>query len=113
MDFTKAERKLLRDLAAKTYEAEARYILEELDAEFKRWRAGELLASEMLDAVNEFHRERSRGLAGSYRSLNDRLIVQRGLGVGLLAESDVPPELRAKLNPWIGLPDYPGTDGGG
>jgi hypothetical protein len=37
-EFTKPERKVLRDLASFVYEAEAHSYLAKLDAEFERWR---------------------------------------------------------------------------
>ena len=45
MEFTKTERRLLRELAAEVYEAEAGQLLEELESEFKRWRDSEIPAS--------------------------------------------------------------------
>ena len=40
-EFTKAERRELRELGSRAYEAEAGRILQELDAEFERWRRGD------------------------------------------------------------------------
>jgi hypothetical protein len=47
VEFTKAERKQMRELASTVYEAEAHQLLEELDAEFARWRSGECPSSEL------------------------------------------------------------------
>ena len=44
-EFTKAERKTLRELSCSTYEAEAHRMLEELDAKFQNWRTGEMESS--------------------------------------------------------------------
>ena len=53
-EFTKAERKALRELSGLTYEGEAHLMLEELDAEFQSWRVGELESSELLRAITSF-----------------------------------------------------------
>ena len=65
MEFTKSERKQMRELAGTVYEAEAHALLEELDAEFSRWRSGECLSSELLAAIHEFHQHQSRQLWAS------------------------------------------------
>ena len=99
-EFTKAERKTLRELSGLTYEAEAHLMLEELDAEFQSWRAGELESSELLRAIHEFHQEQSRELWSRYQALKEPEIVARGVVYGFLKEP-VPEELRAKLAPLV------------
>lgn len=74
-------------------------MLEELDAEFQRWRDGELLSSELLTAIHEFHQHQSRELWSMYQGLKEADIVARGLDLGLLAEAAVAPDLLAKLKP--------------
>ena len=100
MEFTKSERKQMRELAATVYEAEAHAMLEELDAEFARWRSGESLSSELLAAIHEFHQHESRELWSAYRDLSDSAVLERGLSLELIAESSIPPAIRAKLHPW-------------
>ena len=99
-EFTKAERKALRELSGLTYEAEAHLKLEELDAEFQSWRSGEMESSELLRAIHEFYQEQSRELWSTYQALKEPEIVARGLALGLL-KAPVPEELRAKLAPLI------------
>jgi hypothetical protein len=99
-EFTKAERKILRELSGLTYEAEAHLMLEELDAEFHSWRAGEMESSELLRAIHEFHQEQSRELWSKYQALKEPEIVARAIALGFLKEP-VPEELRAKLAPLI------------
>jgi hypothetical protein len=100
VEFTKPERKRLRELASTIYEAEAHRLLEELDAEFARWRKGECLSSELLSAIHEFHQHRSRELWSLYQGLSDTMVVERGLSLSLIAESGVPQAILAKLQPW-------------
>jgi hypothetical protein len=101
-DFTKRERQALRELAGEVYEAEAAVLLEDLAASFAKWRAGELLPSELLEAIHEFHQHQSRQLWSMYQGLRELDIVARGLAHGLLASSKVPSRLREKLEPFIG-----------
>ena len=68
-DFTKSERQTLRELAGEVYEAEAALLLEDLEASFKKWRDGELLPSELLEAIHEFHQDQSLHLDGTARHL--------------------------------------------
>jgi hypothetical protein len=100
VEFTKAERKQMRELASAVYEAEAHQLLEELDAEFARWRSGECPSSELLSAIHEFHQQKSRELWSSYQGLPDAMVLQRGIGLGLIEESAIPPSILAKLTPW-------------
>ena len=101
-EFTKAERKTLRELSGTTYEAEAHLMLEELDAEFQSWRTGEMESSELLRAIHEFHQHQSRELWSMYQGLKEPDIVARGLALGLLREA-VSEEIRTKLAPLIEL----------
>ena len=102
-EFTKAERKLLRELAGKVYEAEAHGILEELDAEFTRWRTGEIWSSDLLAAIHEFHQRRSRELWSTYQSMKESQIVARGIAMGLLDRTEVGEPLRGRLESLIDL----------
>lgn len=99
MDFSKTERRTLRELAGSVYEAEAHRMLEALDADFGRWRKGEMPNADLLDAIHRFHQHESRELWSMYQSLRDPDIVARGIVLGLMAESAVPAELLEKLAP--------------
>lgn len=96
-DFSKSERRALRELAGHVYEAEAGRLLGELEASFKEWRAGEKLSSDLLQDIHEFHQHGSRELWSIYQSLKEPAIVARGIALGLLQEEQVAPELLAKL----------------
>lgn len=98
MEFTKSERKKLRELAEEVYESEASGLLKELDEQFSRWRQGEILSSELLREIHEFHQHQSRGLWSMYQSLPEAQVVGRGIAHGLLDESRVPAPVLAKLS---------------
>jgi hypothetical protein len=97
MEFNKSERRVLRDLAAEVYEAEAHAVLEKLAIEFDRWRDGTKLSSELLAAIHEFHQHQSRELWSMYQGIPAALAVERGLSLGLIASSRIPAQILAKL----------------
>ena len=96
-EFNKRERGQLRRLASEVYETEVHALLEELESSFEQWRAGEVLSSELLQTIHEFHQHQARELWSVYQALRDPEIVTRGLARGLLPESEVAPDLLAKL----------------
>ncbi len=96
-EFTKSERRELRELASDVYEAEAHQYLEELDADFERWRNGEMLSSDLLTSIHQFHQHQNRELWKMYQGLSDDMVVERGLRISLLSEEKVSPKLLAKL----------------
>ncbi|AXQ31017.1 hypothetical protein D0B54_21060 [Solimonas sp. K1W22B-7] len=100
-DFSKSERRLLRDLAADVYEAEAHLLLEALDASFAEWREDRILSSELIGRIHEFHQDDSRPLWSMYRGLKEHDIVARGIARDLLRADKVRPELLEKLRPLI------------
>ena len=100
-DFTKPERRLLREIADEVYEAEAHQMLEHLDAKFQSWRDGELRSSELIREIHDFHQHDSRDLWSVYRGLRENTTVARGIALGLITESRLPGEILAKLAPAI------------
>src|SRR5262249_32444347 len=100
MAFTKSERKVMRELAASVYEAEAHAMLEELDAAFSRWRKGKCSSSDLLTSIHEFHQHQSRDLWSMYQSLTDSAVLERGLSLRLIAKSRISSAILGKLQPW-------------
>ena len=96
-EFTKPERKTLRELASEAYEAEARSYLAELEADFLRWRQDEMSSSELLASIHAFHQEQSRELWSRHQSLKEPEIVARGVVLGFVRAEKIPEQLRAKL----------------
>jgi len=96
-DFTKRERQVLRELAGHVYEAEVALLLEDLATSFTQWRSGEILPSELLQLIHEFHRDQSRELWSMYQGLRECDIVARGLARGLSLETKVPSSIQEKL----------------
>ncbi|MFC4728950.1 hypothetical protein [Coralloluteibacterium thermophilus] len=96
--FSKDERSRLRELAGEVYETELGQLLEELDAEFARWRVGELPASELLAAIEDFQQNQAHELGSLYRGLKEPELVARGIAQGLLPRAALDPVLLAKLD---------------
>jgi hypothetical protein len=101
LEFSKAEKRLLREIASAVYESEAQRVLEGLEAKFLRWRAGEVASSELLAAIHEFHQVGSRDLWSRYQSLKEPEIVARGIALGFLPKRELPAPLLEKLAPLV------------
>ena len=100
-ELSKSQRKVLRDCAARVYEAEATRKLEELECDFKRWRDRELDVGELLESIHKFHQVQAKDLWSIYQSLKPPEIVARGIALQLVAESDVPEDIIQHLRPLI------------
>lgn len=100
-EYSKAQRKTLRELAGRVYESDARALLGVLEDDFLRWRANEMESSELLAAIHEFHQVQSRELWSRYQSLKDPEVVARGIALGLLSADQLPDALAAELAPLI------------
>jgi len=82
-EYSKSERKLLRDLAGEVYEWELHGHLEQLDKAFAEWRRGEMFSSELSDKIHHFHQNAARELWSMYQSLKEDHIVARGVVLGV------------------------------
>ena len=96
-EFTKAERRELRELVGEAYEAEAHGHLEELDRDFERWRKGDILSSDLLTSIHHFHQHENRDLWKMYQGLSEDFMAARALKLGLIPESKVSAKLLEKL----------------
>jgi hypothetical protein len=99
-EFPKRIRAALRSLAAVAQERELRRLLAGLDADFDRWRRGEIDSFALDDAVHHFARGRARrDLEGAYGS-NDLMpmMVARAIVAGILEPAEVPAEVVEALD---------------
>ena len=99
--FTKQEARYLRDLRGRAYRAELGVELAKLEGQFKRWRQGELEPGDLASLIHEFHDGPNRDLYKLYNSADLGLVVARAMAFGFLDASDVPAELRSKLQPLV------------
>jgi hypothetical protein len=96
-EYTKKERAELRTLAGEVYEWELGRELKLLDESFRQWREGNILSSELSDAIHEFHQHAAREIWSMYQRLKPPSVVARGLVMGALSEDAISPGLREKI----------------
>jgi hypothetical protein len=85
---TMAQGRRLRDLASIAYERELSIELEPLEADFQRWRAGEINAFGLSDEIHAFHQEAARDLFKKYNA-NVEIAVAQAIHFGILSKDDV------------------------
>ncbi len=94
---TKDDKRELRKLGNRVWEADAAQTLKILDDQFVKWRAGELSHADLLDAIHQFHQKDSRQLWGRYQGNAAEWPVEVGLMRGLIQVDDVPERLRPQF----------------
>jgi hypothetical protein len=92
-EFTKSQRRRLRELSGVAYERDLAAELEKLEASFRRWRAAELDAFELSDLLHRFHEGPSRELFTKYADRNADMMVAYALHRGILTEIEAGPEI--------------------
>lgn len=94
---SKSIRRRLRELAGQAYARELGAELAKLEADFARWRSGEIDPFELSDRIHRFHDGRSRELYVFYDARHPDVSVARAVGERILDRSEVPPEVLAAL----------------
>ena len=95
---TKEETRQVRAVADAAYKAELSVALEELAVLFADWKAGRIDASQLADAIHQFHDGESRELFKRYRGgLRPEDLAARAIAWELVAPSEIPRGLRAAL----------------
>lgn len=87
-ELTKAQRRRLRELAGVAYERDLSEELAKLEPEFQRWRAGEMDAFALSDAIHRFHQGPSRRLFSRYDGANLEFAVARAIHRGVLSKEE-------------------------
>ncbi len=95
--YTKSQMRQLRRLADLAYDRELSTALNELEAEFARWHAGEIVPLELSDLIHRFHDGIARDLWKEHTHVRPPQIVARAVATAVLAESDVGPALMPLL----------------
>jgi hypothetical protein len=94
---TKANKRKLRQLAGVAHERELAAELAKLEAEFARWRRGEIDPFELSDRIHRFHDGVTRDLYVLYSRLSPSHSVARAVALQVLREAEVPSELLEAL----------------
>jgi hypothetical protein len=104
-DLTKSQRRRFAELAALAYQRDLDAELAKLEAEFQKWRAGELSGHDLSDRIHVFHQGASRELFNAYDQRFRQFAVANALRRGVLTEDEVGPEIRALLAPMLSRDD--------
>ena len=99
MNYTKKEKKNLRELAALAYERELVEALEELYANFSQWKKGEIQAFDLQDYIHKFHNGISRELWNVYAAGHNDFAVIQAVAKGVVSEKEVKDVLWIKIKP--------------
>jgi hypothetical protein len=94
---TKATKRKLRQLAGEAYRRELGAELSKLEAEFARWRRGEIDPFELSDRIHRFHDGASRELYVLYNRLHPSQSAARAVALQILQEAELPSELLEAL----------------
>ena len=87
-EFTKAQRRRLRELGAVAYERDLSAELSKLETKFVRWRAGEIDAHELSEHIHRFHQGPARKLFSFYEQSNLDFAVAHAIHRGVLTEAE-------------------------
>ena len=101
LNLTKGQRRAIAELAGIAHERELSAELAKLEADFKRWRAGELDPHDLNDRIHAFHQGPSRELWSRYTNSDKRYPVAFAIASGVLAESEVRVEILELLRSQI------------
>ena len=107
---TKANKRKLRQLAGVAYTRELGAELSKLEADFARWRSGEIDPFELSDRIHRFHDGVSRDLYVLYNRLHPSQYVARAVALQILQEAEVPTELLEALERAVHFYQEPSTE---
>jgi hypothetical protein len=92
-DLSKSQKRELRRIAALAYDRELTTALRTLDAQFHRWRSGEIGPHELADAIHAFHQGPNRELWSRYSGSASTLSAAYAVVRGIVSESEVATDL--------------------
>jgi hypothetical protein len=102
-EWTKSQRRLLRELAGRAYDRELARELGPLEADFARWRRGEIDVHGLSEQIHRFHNGPARRLYLDYTSTHREIAVGAAIGRGILTEEEATPEIFEALKGLIEL----------
>lgn len=94
---TKAQRRRIRELARMAYERDLAGELSRLEAEFRRWRSGEIDAFELSEVIHRFHQGPSRELFVRYDRPSLMWSVAHALHRGVITPEEAGADVRELL----------------
>lgn len=100
-EYPKRMKRLIREYAARAYEAELGRALGELEQQFAVWRSGHIRAGELSDRIHAFHQGPARELWSRYNAGLDDMQVAYAIVSELLPRDELPAEVLEALQPVI------------
>ena len=100
-EFSKSEKKRLRELAALAHERDVAKSLSKIASKVEEWKNGKITALDMNEALHEYDRGESREVWSRYDSNQYDIQVASAIVRGLLTESEVGKEVVALLSTQI------------
>ena len=97
MNYTKSEKKNLRELAALAYERELAKALEELYKNFSQWKKGKVHAFDLQDYIHKFHDGISRELWNTYATGHNDFAVIQAVARGIILKKEIKDTLWPKI----------------
>jgi hypothetical protein len=92
-EFTRSQRFKLRQISELAYERELSRELAVLEADFQRWRSGQLKAKELCDRIHEFHQGPAQKLFARYDRPNLEFSVAHAIHSGLVSNAEAGDEV--------------------
>lgn len=102
-EWTKSQRRLLRELAGRAYDRELTREIGAIEADFARWRSGEIDVHALSEQIHRFHNGPARRLYLDYTGSHLEIAVGAAIGRGILTEEEATPEILEALKSLIEL----------
>ena len=96
-EFTKKQKRLLRELAADAHERELALELTKLLSDFRSWEEGNFNPHELNQKIHEFHNGASRELFKAYAMGDPYFGVVRAIYDEILDSSQIDPDFLSKI----------------
>lgn len=102
-EYSKSQRRHLRELRDIAYERELKESLSVLAAKFDDWKAGKITSLQLNQLLHEYDYGESRKLWAMYDIAQHDMLVARAIAIGLLSEHEVGEEIVLLLAQQIGF----------
>jgi hypothetical protein len=102
-EWTKSQRRLLRELAVRAYDRELARELGALEGDFAQWRREEIDVHQLNEQIHRFHNGPARRLYLNYTDTHFETMVGAALSRGVLTEEETTPEILKALKSYIEL----------
>jgi len=101
LPLTKKQKAELRRLAGLAHERELSVAIGELEAEFGRWRRGDISVFELNERIHKYHHGISRDLYNLYDPRDAEIVVAAAIARGTIREDELEPALLQNLSDLI------------